>query len=300
MARTIHALPLAAVLVTVAAPSVAADPSAAECLGANEKAISLRNDHKLRAARAQLVICAASSCPVDVRNECVRRVAEVNTAIPTIVFEVKDAAGRDLSAVKVSMDGQPLVDQLDGTALSIDPGKHTFTFDAAGQPTIDKLLVIREGQKGRREAVTFGGPAAAAPTPASISTQSAPVIAPQTETISTQAGGRSGGLSGQKVGALVAGGVGVAGIAVGSIFGLSAISKKNDAATYCDPGCRDQSWLDLKASSMHAGNISTVAFVVGGVGLAGAALLWLTDPSDKSAAPRVGIAPSGIVVKGAW
>lgn len=87
---------------------------------------------------------------------------------------------------------------------------------------------------------------------------------------------------------------------VGAIFGLKAISKHNEAATYCDPQCHDQAGLDVKADGMHASNVSTVAFVVGGLGLGGAALLWLTDRGDKSAPAQVGLGPSGIVVKGAW
>ena len=125
----------------------------------------MRNHHKLRDARAQLLICSAASCPGDVRDECIRRVGEVNVAMPTIVFEPKDAASSDLSAVKVTMDGAPLAERLEGTALSIDPGEHTFTFDTPGQPPIQKQFVIREGEKDRRERITFGAAVAAVAPP---------------------------------------------------------------------------------------------------------------------------------------
>src|SRR5258708_32712612 len=86
----------------------AADPTTADCLAANESSIALRNQHKLREARSRLLVCSAATCPGDIRDECIRRVGEINAAMPTIVFETKDRAGNDLSAVQVTMDGEPL------------------------------------------------------------------------------------------------------------------------------------------------------------------------------------------------
>src|SRR5579863_741315 len=111
----------------------AADPTTADCLSASEASLKLRGEHRLREARGQLLVCAAASCPEDVRNECVRRIDPVNAAIPTIIFEAKDAAGNDMTAVRVTMDGQPIADRLEGSAISIDPGTHTFRFEAAGR-----------------------------------------------------------------------------------------------------------------------------------------------------------------------
>ena len=153
------------------APASAADPTTADCLSGADRALDLRSAHKLRAAREKLLICAAASCPGDVRNECIRRLDQVNAAIPTIVFETKDGAGNDVAGVKVTMDGQTLTDRLEGTALSIDPGEHTFTFEAPGQPTVQKPFVIREAEKERRERIQFGpevkAPEASSPRPLS-------------------------------------------------------------------------------------------------------------------------------------
>ena len=142
-------------LLTPAAAS-GADPTTADCLSGADRALDLRGAHKLRAAREKLLICAAASCPGDVRNECMRRLDQVNAAIPTIVFETKDGAGNDVRGVKVIVDGQTLTERLEGTALSIDPGDHAFTFEAPGQPTVQKSFVIREAEKERRERIQFG------------------------------------------------------------------------------------------------------------------------------------------------
>ena len=125
MHRPIQSASAAAVIAMLLAlplPVYAADPTTADCLNANNRSIDLRNNHRLRAARGQLLICAANNCPADIRKECTRRVDEVNGQIPTIIFEAKDAAsGKDLSAVKVTMDGELIADRLEGTAISIDP-----------------------------------------------------------------------------------------------------------------------------------------------------------------------------------
>lgn len=76
----------------------------------------------------------------------------------------------------------------------------------------------------------------------------------------------------------VAGGVGVAGVLLGSVTGLLAISNKNAAAAHCvDGDCPPSTWNDLdRARSMAT--VSTVGFVVGVVGLvAGASALLLRE-----------------------
>jgi hypothetical protein len=55
------------------------------------------------------------------------------------------------------------------------------------------------------------------------------------------------------------------------------------------------------SSAVSAGNASTVGFIVGGVGAAGAAVLWFTAPGASAAAsPQVGVGPGMLEVRGAW
>jgi hypothetical protein len=111
-----------------------ADVTKDQCIDANTQAQSLRRDGKFAAARAQLQACGATACPGLIRDDCARRMDELDRAQPTILFEVKDGSGRDLDAVQVTVDGQPLAERLTGTAFRIDPGSHSFTFTAADQP----------------------------------------------------------------------------------------------------------------------------------------------------------------------
>jgi hypothetical protein len=277
---------------SLSAGALATDPTTADCLAASDASLKSGNEHKLRAERAELLICAATSCPADVRRECLRRVDEVNAAIPTVIFEAKDSAGNDLSAVALMMDGQLLAERLEGTALSIDPGEHDFVFRTAGQEPIERRFVIREGQKDRREAIVFGSAAPLASTPAPVA--AAPLAAaPAPEDPST-------GLGAQRTLAVVAAGVGVVGVGLGTVFGATALSKKNDAASECPTTMCTPSGLAKWNDAQSAGNASTVFFVVGGVALAGGAVLWFTAKPAASARIAAGVGPGSLQVKGVW
>jgi hypothetical protein len=56
-----------------------------------------------------------------VRDDCTQRLDELNRQLPTIVFDGKDAAGGDVIAVSVTVDGRLLTERLDGAPLEVDP-----------------------------------------------------------------------------------------------------------------------------------------------------------------------------------
>ncbi len=87
----------------------------------------------------------------------------------------------------------------------------------------------------------------------------------------------SGGLT-----ALVVGGLGVAGLAVGGAFGLSASSQWSNAKQECKPGAcgpGSQAQNDRDAAQTSAG-LSTALFVAGGAGLAASVVLWWLGPPN--------------------
>jgi hypothetical protein len=263
----------------------AADPTTADCLTATEAALALRNEHKLQDARSKLLVCSANSCPADVRTECLRRIADVNAAIPTIVFDAKDANGNDLIAVKVTMDGAVLVERLVGTAISIDPGPHTFAFETAGQQRVEKQFVIREGEKDRRERLTFGPAAVVASEPAAsvsaLPATSAPATilgAPSPPPVVAQ---RSGA---QKKLGLVFGGAAAVGLVTGVTFSLIYDSR---ATAFNNAGCGTsavnsgpEGCNSRRSSAETAKDLFIVGYVsaavLGGVG----AYLFLTAPTE--------------------
>jgi hypothetical protein len=281
-------------------PTQAVDPTTADCLAASEVSLKLGNAHRLRAERSQLLVCAAPSCPVDIRKECLRRVDEVNAAIPTLVFDVKDGSGADLSAVKVTVDGEVLAERIEGTPLSVDPGEHSFVFETPGQPTVTRRLVIRESEKDRREPITFGSSGA----PASPAQPASPAIAPPpavtTEPLATAPPPAPAprGMGTRRVVALAVGGLGVVGLGVGTALGLSAKSSNDDANSICpNTMCASQDAVDKSKSAAQKGNIATAAFIVGGLGIGAGVVLWLTG---APAPAQVGIGPTSVDLRMSW
>jgi hypothetical protein len=283
--RTIFGIALAVATFTSANVAHASDPTTADCVAANEASITLRSQHKLRETREQLLVCAAPSCPEDIRVECGRRVELVNRAMPTIVFEAKDASGTDIAVVKVDIDGKPLLERLDGIAISLDPGEHRFTFTVVGQTPVEQTFVIREGEKDRRERVTFGGvrPAAPGTAPASLA-EPAPVTSPP------RSSGDGADGSTQRIGGLVVGGVGIVGLGLGAVFGLKASSTWSNAQAKCSAtSCPDRAGaLADHDSASSAATVATVSFIAGGVALAGGLALVFTAPRSGSSSSSTG------------
>jgi hypothetical protein len=264
----------------------AAEPTKLECIAANDDAQDLRRAGRLHDAREKLALCVSASCPGPVRDDCAQRLAEVNAATPSIVFEVKDARGNDLSDVRVKLDGQPFVDRIDGTARPMDPGSHRFVFDAADGAHAEQAIVVREKEKDRHVRVALGTADAtpmASPNvePAKLATSSA--TPPPTL-------------------ALVAGGIGVAALAVGLIAGIVGNSKHSTLVGECQGNtCPPSAQGDL--NGFHTlRTASTVGYVVGAVGVVGGVVLWIVSPSSKGSTGGVGVyaEPAALGLRGAF
>jgi hypothetical protein len=267
LARGVFAPMMAGAVGLLARPARADE---AACIAASEQALTLRQQGKLHDALQQLAICSAASCSSEVKAECTQRIDAIDAAMPTLVLGAKDGAGNDLYDVRVSMDAAPLTSTLDGRPLSIDPGEHTFTFDAAGAAPVEKKLVLREGEKDRHESIMIGTPP---PTPAVV-----PALPPPPPAAPAHAP-----LGTQKTLAVVGGGLGVVGVGLGVWFGAFAASSQSKEKSECStPACtsRPQAVEDYNTAKEDA-VASTIAFVAGGAMLAAGAVLWFTAPPDR-------------------
>ena len=84
----------------------------------------------------------------------------------------------------------------------------------------------------------------------------------------------------------VGGSVALAGLVVGSVTGISAISHKNDAKKACVNGnCPPSTWSDLDSARSMA-TVSSVGFVVGAIGAVVAAGAFLLDGDDAELRER--------------
>jgi hypothetical protein len=287
VSRRLLSAPLLMALAAVSAVSLPAhaDVTKNQCVDANSNGQALRLDGKLAAARHELQVCSDPTCPGIVRTDCTQRMEELERAQPTIIFEVKDGAGADMSAVRVTLDGKPLPDKIEGTALRIDPGEHTFTFAANGIDPVTRKFVLLEGEKGRRERVVLGSTVAQAPAQAPVLQASPP---PPAEVPAS-------GLGTQKIIGLTVGGLGIAGLAVGTIFGLMTFAAASDQNSDCSSSSdcpRRASALSDHTTGSTEGAVSTAAFIAGGALVVTGITLFFTAPSGRKEQPSTEGQPS--------
>lgn len=196
------------------------------------------------------------------------------------------------SGITVTRDGVTVGAAQWGSGIAVDPGKHTVTASAPGKQPWKTTVDVG----GESTNVTVPPLLDATPEPVAKKT-AAPEGGPPPEPTK--------GFGTQRTLALVAAGVGVVGVGVGSVFGLKDASKLSDAKSHCTGNACDATGVSLRHDAVSAGNVSTIAFGVGLVAMAGAAVLWFTAPKDSSAPPTTGrvvplLGPSGTGLGGTF
>lgn len=220
------------------------------CLDASERARTELQARHLLSARAQLRTCASSSCEDAIRTVCEERLTEIAQRLASIVFDVKDGDGHDLTSAALTVDGVPTAEPA-GAEITLDPGPHTFSFEWNAQ-TETRTFVLLEREKGRREAIAFPRVSAPAPTPEP----------PPQRPIERSPG------TWRTVGAFTLA-AGAIGLGIGTAFGIVAIGKNADADCDASNVCADPR---SRHDARIAANVSTGAFITGGV-LAAAGLV---------------------------
>jgi hypothetical protein len=200
--------------------------------------------------------------------------------------------------VSVSRDGVAIDQGMLGTAIPIDPGTHVIAASAAGKRSWSTDVVV--GDHADRVSVSVpilpDEAPAAAPLVAAGELQPPPPPAASKAPADAASPGST-----QRIVGVVAAGVGVVGVVVGSVFGLKAASTWSDAKKHCDPypsNC-GESGQKLSKDAQTSGTISTIAFIVGGVGLVSGAVLWFTAPNHTSEAhATLDVGPGSIMMHG--
>jgi len=235
-----------------------------ECAVAYEHAQELRADGHLREARRALQICVQATCPDFVRTECGRWLSEVEASLPSLVLVAK-RGGNETEMVRVFYDDEPLVEELDGKAVPVDPGQHTLKLVTQGAEPKTVKIVIREGEKNRQIVVEFSPP----PEP---TIQPVKASAPLPTNVATRSRWPDFALAG----------VGVAGVAGFVTFGLLGNSQVSDRERTCAPTCNHSQVDSIRTKYL----LADVSLGVGVVALAVSGYL-LFSPTHKDA-PQVG------------
>ncbi len=201
--------------------------------------------------------------------------------------------GEEGSTLDIRRDGIPVQAAELGSPIPVDPGPHTVEAVAPGKQKWSSEVQVADASKIIIEIPALL-PVASSAAP---SGGAEPIVAPPLERAPQPGAGSS-----QRTLAVAVGVVGLAGVAVGTVFGLSASSKWSDAKAHCSAypyGCDAQS-IDAQSSAKSRASISTVAFIAGGVALGGAALLYFTAGRGKEKNMAIGIAPAGAFLRGSF
>lgn len=293
---------LVATTLLLALHGIAAADDTTQCLDASSAAQDLRREKHLVAAREQLLVCARATCPGVVQRDCAGWLAEVEAATPTVVFAVKDATGADVVAARIELDGKPLLEQLTGGAVAIDPGVHALRVIVATGEPVAQQLVIREGEKNRLVEVAlpaWAAPPPPAPEPTSVVAPTA-LAAPVRD---TPLGDAPPPRSRRALAAIGLTGGGVVVVAVGVVFGVKARGTWQEARDACGGGCVPGSRAyDLRADARGQATIATAGVLVGSLAIAGGVVLYVTgreQPASPVARGMLRAAGHGVVGFGA-
>ncbi|WP_394828512.1 hypothetical protein [Pendulispora albinea] len=211
---------------------------------------------------------------------------------------------------RVTLDGEPLSAEWLDIDRPIDPGAHTITAAAEGYAMATSTVTLAEGE---RSEVNLGL------TPTSEPRPEAPPIEPSSPKLHESEPSARGGAAAPKpepnfppaskepspwtlhrTAGVVALGVGGGAVIVGSIFGLLALDTKGKLDDVCDSGKACPPDQNGRISALETQSvISTVGFVVGGVGIAAGAILLLTEPpSTTKPGSALSIGPASITWQG--
>jgi hypothetical protein len=253
-------------LLVVVHPAGANQSDKAECARGAEEGQRLRAQGKLREALIAFTACASDSCPGLVRGDCGGWLAEVQSALPTVVVRASAAEDgqHELFDVEVQVDGVPLTRKLDGRALPVNPGEHHFSFASPGRVSATETVVVRVGEQHRQLAVALVSehPLPAAPSQAPAARAR---LRPAARVL------------------LIAGG---AALAVSAGFGVAGwLEARSLRDSHCAPACDP----DAVTSARRLLRVADISLAAGVLSLA-AGLIWLR-PTESSA--RVEITPVG-------
>jgi hypothetical protein len=211
--------------------------------------------------------CSAEGCPKVVQHDCVQWLAEVTSALPSIVLGARDADGNDVLELRVLSDGRLLAEKLDGKALFINPGPHVLRFEPVNRAPFEQTVIVRTGEKNRIVNVTLprtpGETGSAAPT--------------SDESASSATANRR-----RTIGFIV-GGVGIVALGVGAYFGIRALGKQSDSDKACPNNRCTAEGSDLSQQAVTAAWMSNVGLGLGIVGVGVSAYLLLTSGSSNGA-----------------
>lgn len=220
---------------------------------------------------------AARALPPDAQGKYRPRIEHATEQLAALAPEVPQVSivvsGSGAPGARVVLDGSELQGASLEASQSLDPGEHRVKVTSSEGLTVERVFTVDRGEKKSVDIEIEAKPSAVSPDPA-----------------------QSDGISGRRIGAIAAFGVGAAGLLVMGITGGVVLGNKSAVHEACPKdlgdgrrGCTTQDGADRANTMYTLGMVSTVSL---GVGIAGAALgvvLLATEPkkTERTGTPSL-------------
>jgi tetratricopeptide (TPR) repeat protein len=235
---------------------------------------------------------ARSAHRADREALALKHVEDLDKRVPRLRVVVTSKA----PGVEVTRDGAVVPNALWGTPVPVDPGTHPFEAHAPGKQSWSMQVQVPAQPVVLDVTVPeLTDAPAAAPVPAPVpppapapAPSPTPAPTPSSATASTPAPTPPPAEHSNPMHtwAWIVGGVGVASLAAGTIFTISASSKWSDAHAACPQvKCRNSAAVSEASDAGTAADLATVFFTAGGILAATsvALFLWPSDSEDAAA-----------------
>jgi hypothetical protein len=230
-----------------------------------------------------------------------KEVDAVSAKVAGATITVTGPGGTEVANPNVVLDGVGVNAASLGVRRLVDPGTHVLKVSADGYKAQEVHFTVTEGLSVNQPVTLEKDPNATATPPTTPPPGTTP---PGTGTTPPPGGG---GVTtppppvqhSTPILPIVAFGVGGAGLLLGAITGGIALGDHSTLANKCTNGCPSSESGDL--DSYHTmGMLSTVGFIVAGVGAATGAILLLTAPKETTGSgfhvtPAIGLGSVGAV-----
>ncbi len=208
------------------------------------------------------------------RAEAASLAQQIAPKIPSLVVRVEGVPSG--ATPTVTVDGASVPVEALGLPRKVDPGEHVVVGRVGDGPEEKRTVTLKESESQTVTLTFAGGPAVVAPPVVAAKPAEelkkqppSPAASPQTEVR-------------KKTNPIVyiGFGVGAAGLVVGTVGGLVTFSQKGDLDTLCTGLVCDPSARKIVSNARTWATVSTIGFVVGGVGIA-AGVVGLLMPSKE-------------------
>lgn len=207
----------------------------------------------------------------------------------TINVPPEDAA---IAGFTVKRSNESVPQALWGAAVPVDPGEYAVEATAPGYDTFSRHVTVAKDSIAVDIGPLHPVPVTSAPPAAPI----APATTPAAPVPYVQANGTApadvdtgnGGLSGGQIAGIAIASAGVVSLAVGTVFGVNAISKNDDAKKHCPRGnvCDDPAGVTLTNDAKDAAVVANITVGLGAAAVVGGGLMYFLMPRKPANGER--------------